>query len=53
MKKSLLYNKAAVLQTWNFIKQGLQHRCFPVNMKFLRTLNLKTICERLLLYEMG
>ena len=34
----------------NFIKERLQHRCFPVNnAKFLRTPILKSICERLLL----
>ena len=34
----------------NFLKKGLQHRCFPVNIaKFLRTLILMKICELLLL----
>ena len=34
----------------NFLKKGLQHRCFPVNIaKFLRTLILMKICEQLLL----
>ena len=33
----------------NFVKKRLQHRCFPVKLaKFLRTPNLKNICERLL-----
>ena len=33
-----LSNKAAALKTGNFIKKGLQQRCFPVNIaKFLRT----------------
>ena len=32
-------------------EQGLQHRCFPVNIvKFIRKPILKNICERLLLY---
>ena len=39
------------LQAFNFIKKRLQHRCFPVKFaKFLRTLILKYICKRLLLY---
>ena len=34
----------------NFIKKRFQHKCFPVIVaKFLRTLILKNICERLLL----
>ena len=34
----------------SFIKNRLQHRCFPVNIvKFLRILILKNSCERLLL----
>ena len=34
----------------SFIKNKLQHGCFPVNIvKFLRTHFLKNICERLLL----
>ena len=38
----------AGLQSWNFIKKRLQHRCFSVNIgKFLRTPVLKNICERL------
>ena len=45
-----LFNKVTGLQTCNFIKKRLQHRCFPVNIaKFLRTPVLKNICERLLL----
>ena len=32
-----LFNKVAGLQTCNSIKNGLQHRCFPVNVaNFLR-----------------
>ena len=32
------FNKVAALQAYNFIKERLQHRCFPVNIaKFLRT----------------
>ena len=35
---------------WNFIKKRFQHGCFSVNIaKFLETLILKKICERLLL----
>ena len=34
----------------DYIKNRLQHRCFPLNVaKFLRTPMLKSICERLLL----
>ena len=45
-----LHNKFASLQICNFIRKRLQHRCFPVKLvKFLRTLILKSICERLLL----
>ena len=45
-----LFNKFAVLQACNFIKQRPQHRCFPVRFaKFLRTPILKNICKRLLL----
>ena len=44
----LFLNKNAGLQSWNFIKKRLQHRCFPVNIaKFLRTFVLKSACERL------
>ena len=36
------------------LKKRLQHRCFPVNSAtFLRTLNLKNICERLLLLKIN
>ena len=44
-----LFNKGAGLQAYNFIEKKVQHRCFPVNKKFLRTLILKNIGERLLL----
>ena len=45
-------HKTAALQACNFIKKRLQHRCFAVNIaKFLRTLILKKICERLLLHN--
>ena len=41
MKKTLLKNFAMFtgeLQAYNFIKNTLQHRCFPLNIaKFLRT----------------
>ena len=44
-----LFDKVEVLKAWNFIKKRLQHRCFTVKFaKFLRTLILKSICERLL-----
>ena len=47
---SLCFNKVVYLQTCNFIKKRLQHRCFPVNIaKFLRNPILKNICEQLLL----
>ena len=37
------------LETCDFIKKRLQHRCFHVNIeKILRTLILKNICEQLL-----
>ena len=45
------FNKVADLQACNFIKNGLQYRCFPVNFaKFLRTPTFKNICEQLLLH---
>ena len=45
-----LFDKVAALQPSNFIKERLQHRCFPVNIaKFLTTPILKNICELLLL----
>ena len=45
-----LFNKVADLQAPNFIKKRPQHRCFPANIaKFLRTVILKNIIERLLL----
>ena len=45
---SLILNKNAGLQSWNFIKKRLQHSFFPMNIaKFLRTSNLKNIYERL------
>ena len=44
------FNKIEGLKTWNFIKKRLQGRCFPLKFaRFLRTLILKKICERLLL----
>ena len=34
----------------NFVKKRFQHRCFSVNIeKFLKTVILEKICERLLL----
>ena len=45
-----LFDKNAGLETCSFIKQRLQHRCFPLEFaKFLITHNLKNICQRLLL----
>ena len=47
---SVLYQILFCLQTSNFIKKRLQHRCFHVNIaKFIRTPILKNICEWLLL----
>ena len=47
-----LFNKAAGLETCNFIKKGLQLRCFPLNIaKFLRTFILENICEQRLLWK--
>ena len=46
-----LFNKVAGLKVSNFIKTGLQHRCFPANIaKFLRTPFLKNIFKWLLLH---
>ena len=46
-----LFNNAAGLQAWDFIKKILQHWCFPTKFaKFLRTPILKNICERLFLF---
>ena len=46
-----LFDKAAGLQTCNFIKKRLQYRCFLVNfVKFLGTPTLKTIYKQLLLH---
>ena len=43
-------NRVAGPKAHNFIKKRLQHKCFPVKFaKFLRTPNLKKICERLVL----
>ena len=45
-----LFDKVAVLQPSNFIKERLQHGYFPVNVaKFLKTHILKNIFEWLLL----
>ena len=48
MKNVFLKNLAifaGILQACNFIKNGLQHRCFPLNVaKFLRTPFSKNIC---------
>ena len=49
MLKSL-FTKVVGLKACSFIKTRLQHRYFPVKFtKFLKTRNLKSICERLLL----
>ena len=54
IRKNLQYShKTIVLKSllinFKFIKKGLQHRCFPVNIaKFLRKPILKNICVRLL-----
>ena len=46
--ESFFKNENADLQSSNFIKKRLQHRCFSVNIaKFLRALVLKNIRERL------
>ena len=38
LSQSLFFYNAAGLETCNFIKKRLRHRCFPVNFaKFLRT----------------
>ena len=45
-----LFNKAAGLKAYNFIKKSFHHRFFPVNIsKYLITPILKNICDRLLL----
>ena len=37
-------------KAFNFFKNGLHHRCFPVNIvKFLKTPISRNICEQLLL----
>ena len=44
------FNRLAGFKTCNFLKKGLQHRCFPVNIaKLLSTIILMIICEQLLL----
>ena len=41
---------AKFAKSQQYIKKRLQHRCFPVNLKkFLKTLVLQNICQRLLL----
>ena len=48
LRWGLFLNKSAGLQSWNFIKNRLQHRFFPVNIaKFLKAPILQNICERL------
>ena len=48
-----LFNKIGALKAWNFIKKRLQHKRLPVKVTFLIKLNLKNICERLLLIMMA
>ena len=44
------FNRFAGFKTCNFVKKGLQHRCFLVNIaRFLRTIILVKICEQLFL----
>ena len=44
------FDRLAGFKTCDFLKKGLQHRCFPVNIaKFLRALIFMKICEQLLL----
>ena len=46
-----LFNKVAGRRAGNFIKNRLQHKCFPVKfVKFLRTAILKNIRKGLLLF---
>ena len=46
----IIFDKVAGLQTCNFMKEKLQHRCFSVNIaKFLSTPHLQNILTRLLL----
>ena len=46
----VFFNKVADLQTCNFIKKTLLHRCFPVNIvKFVRASVLNNICVQLIL----
>ena len=41
-----LFNKVTGLEASNFIKKGLQHRCFPVNIaKFLRIIASLKVCN--------
>ena len=49
-----LFNKAAGMKAFNFIKKRLQHRCFPLNIeKILRTPTLKNTSGRLLLHTVS
>ena len=50
LRWSLFFNKNADLQVYNFIKRGLQCRCFLSNtVKIWRRVILKNISERLFL----
>ena len=50
LRWEFLFDKVVGLQVCNFIKNRLQHRCFPVNnAKLLKTIILKNVCEWLLL----
>ena len=45
-----LFNKVALLLSYNVFKRRLQHRCFLANItKSIRAAIIKIICERLLL----
>ena len=45
---SLFFNKNAGLQSCNFLKKRLQHRCFPMNIaKFVRIPVMKNISRGL------
>ena len=45
-----LFNKAAGLKAFDFFKERLQHKCFPVNIaKFLRTVIFMELLRWLLL----
>ena len=50
LSQSLFFNKVAEQRLETLLKERLWYSCFPMNLtKFLRTIILKNICERLLL----